>query len=294
MRRKIPSTGALAAFEAAARHGSFTLAADELAVTQSAVCRQVAALEDFVGIKLFRRTRRGVVLTAAGTNYSRTVRARLDDVERDTLDLMAKGDGGGTLELGVVPTFATRWLIPRLAAFHRDCPGITLNLHVQTRPFLFEDCRLDAAIHAGTQPWPGTRAEVLMGERMVAVGAPELLGRRKALSARDWDKVVLLQAGTRPYAWRAWFASLGLTVAHDLSGPRLELYSMAIEAAQQGLGAALVPRLLVDRELDSGALRLLASHELDSGQAYRLIFPEHMDGDPTLGRLRKWLASAAA
>lgn len=291
MRRKIPSTGALAAFEAASRHCSFTLAADELAVTQSAVCRQVAALEDFLGVKLFRRTRRGVVLTAAGTNYSRTVRARLDDVERDTLALMAQGDGGGTLELGVVPTFATRWLIPRLAAFHRDCPGITLNLHVQTRPFLFEECRLDAAIHAGAQPWPGTRADALLEERMVAVGAPQLLGKRRALSARDWDKVVLLQASTRPYAWRAWFSSLGLAVPHELSGPRLELYSMAIEAAQQGLGAALVPRVLVERELASGELLLLADHELDSGQTYRLIFPEHMDGDQTLGRLRGWLQS---
>jgi LysR family glycine cleavage system transcriptional activator len=213
-------------------------------------------------------------------------------VERDALDVMAKGDGGGTLDIGVVPTFATRWLIPRLPAFHRECPGITLNLHVQTRPFLFEDLRLDAAIHAGAQAWPGTRADVLMDERMVAVGAPELMGKRKALSARDWGRIVLLQASTRPYAWRAWFASLGLAVAHDLSGPRLELYSMAIEAAHQGLGAALVPRILVERELESGALRLLADHEVDSGQAYRLIFPEHMDGDPTLHRLRSWLRNA--
>ncbi len=244
-------------------------------------------------MKLFRRTRRGVVLTAAGTNYSRTVRARLDDVERDTLALMAQGNGG-TLELGVVPTFATRWLIPRLAAFNHDCPGITLNLHVQTRPFLFEETGLDAAIHAGAQPWPGTRADVLMEERMVAVGTPRLLGKRKALSSRDWDQVVLLQASTRPHAWRAWFSSLGLTVPHDLSGPRLELYSMAIEAAQQGLGAALVPRVLVERELASGELRLLAGHELDSGQTYRLIFPEHMDGDETLGRLRGWLRSTTS
>lgn len=294
MRRKIPSTTALSAFEAAARHSSFTLAANELAITQSAVCRQVAGLESFLGVKLFRRSRRGIVLTSAGVHYSRMVRVRLDDVERDTLELMAKGNAMVALDLAVVPTFATRWLIPRLPRFQADCPGITLNLHVRTRPFLFEASGLDAAIQAGASNWPGTRCDELMGERLVAVAAPALLGRRKALPADEWGRLTLLQAGTRPYAWREWFASLGLTVANDLAGPRLELYSMAIEAAQQGLGIALVPRLLVDRELATGTLRRLVDHDLDSGQTYRLIFPEHLEADETLLRLRDWLRKAAA
>src|SRR5690606_16988155 len=110
MRRKIPSTAALAAFESAARHQSYTKAAEELAVTQSAICRQIASLEDFLNVKLFRRSRRGVVLTDAGIGYSRKVSHRLNEVERDALDLMAKGGAGGTLELSAVPTFATRWL----------------------------------------------------------------------------------------------------------------------------------------------------------------------------------------
>jgi len=292
MRRKIPSTSSLAAFEAAARHRSFTLAADELAVTQSAVCRQIAGLESFLGLKLFRRSRRGVALTAAGANYSRTVRARLDDVERDTLELMAKGGTGGSLDLGVVPTFATRWLIPRLMDFHHFHPGITVNLHVRTRPFLFDESGLDAAIHAGAQAWPGTRSDALMGERMVAVGAPSLLGKRNWLQAKDLANLTLLQASTRPYAWREWFGSLGLTVPNDLAGPRLELFSMAIEAAQHGLGAALVPRMLVEPELAAGSLRKLVDHEFDSGQTYRLVFPEHMEADETLLRLRTWLREA--
>ena len=100
MRRKIPSTAALAVFESAARHQSYTKAADELAVTQSAVCRQIASLEDFLGLRLFQRSRRGVALTEAGLNYSRQVRTRLDEVERDALELMARGAEGGTLELG--------------------------------------------------------------------------------------------------------------------------------------------------------------------------------------------------
>ena len=127
MRRKIPSTTALAVFEAAARHQSYTKAADELAVTQSAVCRQIASLEDFLGVRLFQRSRRGVALTEAGEGYSRLVRSRLDEVERDALDLMSRGTPGGTLELGVVPT-ATKWLLPRLPAFTQQHPGIQVNL----------------------------------------------------------------------------------------------------------------------------------------------------------------------
>ena len=106
MRRKIPSTAALVAFESAARHQSFTKAADELALTQSAVCRQIAGLEEFLGIELFRRSRRGVKLTEAGLAYSRKVAAQLDAVERDTLAAMGQ-QGAVAIELAVVPTFAT-------------------------------------------------------------------------------------------------------------------------------------------------------------------------------------------
>ena len=116
MRRKIPTTAALSVFESAARHRSFTLAATEQAMTQSAVSRQIAGLEAFLGVKLFRRTKRGVVLTEAGLHYGTQVGIRLQEIERDTLELMASRGQGDTLELGVVPTFATKWLLPRLGA----------------------------------------------------------------------------------------------------------------------------------------------------------------------------------
>jgi DNA-binding transcriptional LysR family regulator len=293
VRRKIPSTAALAAFEAAARHQSFTLAADELAVTQSAVCRQIAALEEFVGLKLFRRSRRGVLLTAAGAQYSRSVRARLDEVERDTLDLMAKGGAGGALELGVVPTFATRWLMPRLGGFQQSHPGITLHLSARTRPFLFDDSGLDAAIHAGDGGWPGTQARLLMRERLVAVGTPSLAGRRRPKPA-DIARLPLLQSSTRPYAWREWFASLGLTVERDLAGPRMELFSMLTEAAVQGLGAALLPRFLIEDELASGRLVVLLEHDFVSDRAYYLIYPEHHADEAVLATFRDWIEAEAA
>jgi len=200
MRRKIPSTAALTAFEAAARHQSYTKAADELAVTQSAVCRQIASLEEFLGVRLFQRSRRGVALTGAGHRYSRQVGIRLDEVERDTLEIMSKGAEVGTLELAVVPTFATKWLVPRFPDFAARQPGIRVNLSARTRPFLFDGSGLDAALYAGESTWPGTEALFLMRENRVAVCSPTLQPSRGKVSRDDWQRLPLLQESTRPYA----------------------------------------------------------------------------------------------
>ena len=273
MRRRIPSTSALAAFEAAARHQSFTKAAEELAVTQSAVCRQVAALEAFLGLKLFRRSRRGVTLTEAGASYGRQVGARLDEVERDAFELMARGGQGGALELGVVPTFATKWLLPRLGAFLRAHPGISIHFTPRTRPFLFDETPFHAAIYAGESTWPGTEGQFLMREDLIAVASPALIARRRALAAADVAQLPLLQQSTRPYAWRQWFASQGVQAANDLAGPRMELFSMLTEAAIQRLGVALIPRLLVEDELARGLLVQCVEHRHLSDRSYYLIVP---------------------
>jgi DNA-binding transcriptional LysR family regulator len=301
MRRKIPSTAALAAFEAAARHQSFTLAADELAVTQSAVCRQIASLEDFVGVPLFRRTRRGVALTPAGQDYARRVRQRLDEVERDTLALMgtagaATPDGPrGSLELGMVPTFGTHWLLPRLSRFTQQHPGITVHLSSKVRPFLFEGSGLDATVFAGEAGWPGTVAHPLMPETLIAVGSPALLAGRASLAASDWPHTPLLQMSTRPYAWRQWFAAQGLEVLGDMAGPRLELFSMLSQAAVHGLGAALVPRLVVEDELQRGLLVPLSEAEIPSNRHYFLIHPPQPEGPgmAPLDVFRQWLLEQA-
>jgi DNA-binding transcriptional LysR family regulator len=297
VRRKLPSTAALAAFEAAARHQSFTKAAAELAVTQSAVCRQVASLEEFLGVPLFRRSRRGVGLTEAGQRYSRAVAARLDEVERDTLDLMAQagqGEQGGSVELAVVPTFATQWLLPRLARFHAKHPGITVHFSARTRPFLFAETGLDAAIHPGDGLWPGTEGRLLMPEPMIPVASPGLLKGRTHWTPQDLVTLPLLQASTRPYAWRHWFESLGIEAQHDMAGPRMELFSMLSEAAAQGLGMALVPRMLVDHELASGRLVQVMQHEFLSDRRYYLIHPEHKPMSPALAAFAAWLDEEAA
>lgn len=297
MRRKIPSTAALAAFEAAARHQSFTRAAEELAVTQSAVCRQVATLEAFVGVPLFRRGQRGVLLTEAGRRYARSVAARLDAVERDTLDLMAQAgqEDGGALELAVVPTFATQWLLPRLARFQAAHPGITLHFTPRTRPFLFDDeAPFDAAIQPAEAPWPGTEGVALLPETLIAVAAPALLQGRPMRGPADVAALPLLQASTRPDAWRHWFEAQGLQVEQAMAGARMELFSMLAEAAAQGLGAALVPRLLVEHELASGRLQPLPGVQQPSGRTYHLLYPPHKAGLAALGVLSDWLCAEAA
>ena len=293
MRRKIPSTAALAAFESAARHQSFTRAAVEQSVTQSAVCRQVGGLEEFLGVKLFRRTKRGITLTEAGVSYHHQVSARLDELERDTLELMAQGGSGGTLELGVVPTFGTKWLLPRLAAFQRAHPGITVNLVPRSRPFLFDETALDAAIYAGEAGWPGTEAQFLMRENLIAVTSPALIAPQRSLKPASLRRHVLLQQSTRPYAWRHWFASLQMEVENDMVGPRLELFSMLTEAAIQGLGIALIPRFLIEDELRSGRLVEVVRHAYLSDRSYYLIYPERKSENPTLTAFRDWLAEEA-
>lgn len=294
MRRKIPSTTALALFESAARHQSFTHAAQEHSVTQSAVCRQVAGLEDFLDVKLFSRTKRGVLLTDAGIHYARRVRARLDDVERDTLEMMARGGTGGVLELGVVPTFAARWLLPRLGVFQRQHPEITVHLSSRTRPFLFAETTLDAAICAGEAGWPGTQSCFLMDESMVAVGSPALVTPRRVLKAADVEGLPLLQMSTRPYAWRQWFASLGLDVAGDMAGARMELFSMAAQAAIHGQGLALIPRFLIEDDLAQGRLVQLTRHEFLSDRRYYLVCPEQKLGNSMLALFRAWIEAEAA
>ncbi len=211
MRKKIPSTAALLAFESAARHESFTRAAEELALTQSAICRQIGALEDFLGVPLFRRTRRGVQLTEAGLSYSRQIAPRLDAIEHDTLAVMAHHGAGSVLELAVVPTFATRWLLPRLAGFQSKNPDVVVNMHTQTRPFLFDQTEFDAAIYFGDAGWPGTEAHFLMREYPVPVCSPALpgvreqiepgRGRRVAAAAADHPSLRL--AAVVRLGWRA-------------------------------------------------------------------------------------------
>jgi len=293
MRRKIPSTAALIAFEAAARHQSFTRAAEELALTQSAICRQIGGLEEFLGLELFRRSRRGVKLTEAGQSYARKVATQLDAVERDTLSVMGQ-QGAQTIELALVQTFGTQWLLPRLKQFQALHPEITVNLTNRTRPFLFADTDFDAAIYFGNGEWSGTVAHVLMPEHSLPVCSPALLDGAGQLEAQTIAELPLLQQTTRPYAWRQWFDSLGMKVTRDMTGPRLELFSMLAQAAEHQMGVALIPPFLIQRELAEGRLVIANPHSFRrEDQAYQLMIPERRVESAGLNAFRDWLLDEA-
>ncbi|MET3453449.1 MULTISPECIES: LysR family transcriptional regulator [Pseudomonas] len=293
MRRKIPSTAALVSFEAAARHESFTKAAQELSLTQGAICRQIASLEDFLSVELFRRSRRGVKLTEAGLSYSRRVATQLDAVERDTLSVMGH-TGANVIELAVVPTFGTQWLLPRLKDFQQQHPEVTVNLTNRTRPFLFADTEFDAAIYFGDADWSGTESHKLMGENPMPVCSPTLLDGRKSLTPEAIAELPLLQQTTRPYAWRQWFNAQNLNIARDLTGPRYELFSMLAQAAMHDMGIALIPPFLIQRELAEKRLIVANRNALSSIKAYYLMIPERKVESASLRAFRDWLVKQAS
>lgn len=292
MRRKIPSTTALISFEAAARHESFTKAAQELSLTQGAVCRQIASLEEFLGLELFRRSRRGVKLTEAGLSYSRRVATQLDAVERDTLSVMGQ-QGANVIELAVVPTFGTQWLLPRLKDFQQQHPEVTVNLTNRTRPFLFADTPFDAAIYFGDADWSGTQSHWLMGENPMPVCSPAMLGKQQELSAEAIAELPLLQQTTRPYAWRQWFNSQQLNIPRDMTGTRYELFSMLAQAAMHDMGIALIPPFLIQRELAEKRLVIANPRALSSIKAYYLMIPERKVESASLRAFRDWLVNQA-
>ncbi|MEX5569963.1 LysR family transcriptional regulator [Pseudomonas syringae] len=292
MRRKIPSTTALVSFEAAARHESFTKAANELSLTQGAVCRQIGGLEEFLGVELFRRSRRGVKLTEAGLSYSRRVSQQLDAVERDTLSVMGQ-QGANAIELAVVPTFGTQWLLPRLKDFQHKHPDVTVHLTNRTRPFLFADTDFDAAIYFGDADWSGTQSHRLMGENSMPVCSPSFLEGRDSLAARELAELPLLQQTTRPYAWRQWFNAQDLDVARDMTGPRYELFSMLAQAAMHDMGVALIPPFLIQRELQEKRLVIANTRSLPGSKAYHLMIPERKVESASLTAFRDWLIEQA-
>ena len=297
MRRKIPSLQALACFEAAARHESYTRAAQELALTQSAVSRQITALEEFLGVALFRRTRHGVALTERGADYAAQVAPRLQGLEQDTLDVMSTQGRGGTLHLAAVPTFATRWLIPRLPDLKALHPEITVHIETRTRPFMFADTAFDAALYAGTAEqvsnWAGTQAVRLLAEDVVPVCSPKLRGSQTTLTPETIAQLPLLQQSTRPDGWRRWFEAMGVAAPQALAGPRFELFSMTAAAAAHGLGLALVPRLLIEAELARGELVVACKQPLQGERAYYLVTPERGEERPVMKSFLAWLQQAA-
>lgn len=288
-RTLLPSLAALQAFEASARLASFTRAAEELNLTQGAVSRQVSALEISLGIQLFERVRQRILLTPAGVAYAEEIREALAKISAATLNTIAFKSAGGTLALAILPTFGTRWLIPRLPDFSRHHPEVTINFSTRILPFDFSREPLDAAIHFGDPVWPGAVMHRLMGETIVPVASPKLIADLKIKRSEDVLKAPLLRQVTRPRAWGEWLQAEGLDSERARMGPSFEQFAMVAQAAVAGLGIAIVPRFLVEDELRSGALAIPVARPIESNQAYWLVYPEEKQSRPALIAFRDWL-----
>lgn len=288
-RRFLPPLSALMAFEAAARHGSFTAAAHELNVSQAAISRRVQLLEELLSLTLFERIRQRVVLTPAGAAYARELQEALGRIGTATVNTMAARGGNATLNIATLPTFGTRWLIPRLPDFAAKHPQITVNLPTRIENFDFTAEPLDAAISFGDPVWPGAVVDRLIEEELVPVATKKLLGKHRIRKPEDLFKIPLLQQSTRPSAWDDWFAALGIACPPVPLGPRYGQFAMVVQAAVVGLGAAIVPRFLVERELQEGELIVPFPQTIGSKQAYCLFYPEAKRNDPALRAFRDWL-----
>ncbi|MHA7685717.1 LysR substrate-binding domain-containing protein [Cupriavidus sp. PET2-C1] len=279
----------LLAFEASARTESFTRAAEQLSLTQSAVSRQVQTLEELLGVALFHRVGRRVVLTDVGRMYLRELTGPLEGIRSATLQAIAFQAGGGTLHLAVLPTFGSKWLMPRLAAFYAKHPEVLVHIH--TRTYLDLDVSgMDAAIVVGDGNWPGVIAYHLVDEEMVPIIGPKQAKRDKIKTIDELLRYPLLQVVTRPTAWRDWFAKHGLVNAALNLGPRFELTSHLIQAVSAGMGIGLVPKVLVEDELRAGTLVSPADDHHDlSGSAYYLVVATNRDTYPPFVQIRDWL-----
>lgn len=292
-RRFLPPLSALTAFEAAARHESFTAAARELNISQAAISRRVQLLEEILGLTLFERVRQRVILTPAGAAYARELQDALGRIGTATVNTMAARTGQATLTIATLPTFGTRWLIPRLPDFATKHPQITINLPTRIESFDFAAEPLDAAISFGDLVSPPSAAmDKLIDEELVPVASRGLLAKHKIRKPEDLFRIPLLQQSTRLNTWPEWFALQGIACPPVPLGPRYGQFAMVVQAAVVGMGAAIVPRFLVERELESGDLVIPFPQSLGSNQAYCLFYPEARRNDPALRAFRDWLLDA--
>ncbi len=287
-RRFLPSTSALAAFDSVAKLGSFSAAANELALTQSAISRQIGLLEDQLGVKLFERTSRGVVLTLAGQDYAKGIGDALATIRTLSLEVMSRATDTH-LRLAILPTFGTRWLMPRIPDFLAENPTIILDFATRIGQFDFATSGLDAAITIGEPNWPGTDCQFLMEERVVPVCSPAFLAANPVSRPEDLLGMPLFDMASRPRAWEHWFANLAIAGGRG-GGMRFEQFSNIVQACLAGLGIALVPTFLIEPELASGQLVKAFDHEVKSASAYYFVRPHAKLGYPPATVFANWLS----
>ncbi|MBV8620772.1 MAG: LysR family transcriptional regulator [Curvibacter sp.] len=290
MRKLSPPIHLLKAFSTTVRCGSISRAAEALNLTQSAVSKQIQELERWIGVPLFERVRRRLLLTPAGQRYETQIRQLLAQLEASTLELITSGDGGGALNLSTLPTFGAKWLIPRLPRFQHSHPNIALNFVPYVEGYDFRRADLDCSILFGDGHWPGAVAHYLTGREVILIAPPAPSSRPWLRSAQEVSRFTLLQHVTVPHAWQHWCEAHQVDGVNALLGPRLDQFHSLIRAVMAGMGLALVPACLVADDVAQGLVSAPLQDGYTDRMGYWLCYPEARAHLEPLARFRAWLA----
>jgi len=290
---RLPSLNGLRAFEAAARHLSFTLAAEELNVTQTAISHQIRRLEEELGLKLFIRQSRSLALTPEAADYLPGIRAAFQDLRTATDRLLRKGDDR-VLTISTLTSLAVKWLLPRLSSFQEKHPDIDVRITTSTELVDFRTSNVDAAIRYGQGRWPGLDAEWLMAEHLFPVCSPKLLtGERALCQPEDLKHATLLHTSSTVDDWRLWLTAAGLP-AHlsQNRGLTFDLAFMTIQAAIDGLGVAMGHTAYVADDVANG--RLVVPFDVSMPSAgYYFVTPQDRPATVKLNLFRDWLRTVS-
>ena len=292
MSRRLPSLNALRAFEAAARHLSFTRAAEELHVTQAAVSHQIKSLEEDLGIPVFRRLNRALILTSAGKALHPSISEAMA-IMTSAVDSLHHQDHAGELTVTTMDSFAATWLVPRLGRFRKSSPGIDVRISTSDESVDFARVNVDLAIRYGAGNWPGLSVERLMTEEVFPVCAPALLQAGPPLNCpADLKNHTLLHDDLRE-DWRMWLMATGQGDIDASKGPGYQHSNLVLLAAEQGDGVALARSVLVKGALDAGRLVKPFDIALPGEYAYYMVCPHANLKRPKVKAFRKWLIAEA-
>ncbi len=287
--RRLPPLNALRSFEAAARHGSFNKAAEELYVTPSAVSHQIKTLEEFLGVQLFERIKRRVDLTSAGERYLISVQSALDEVDDATRKLMATPNTG-VVNLSVAPAFLTRWLVPRINHFQSRNPDVELRLTASMSQIDFRYSDMDMAVFYGDGNWPDLHCHHLRNVHSVPVCSPKLLEGKPAIEkADDLLKYTLIHISKRDKEWQSLLRQSGVKRMDKARNMTFSSTSLALGAAMEGLGIALADRGLAERELEYGQLICPFDISLDTQKAFYLVYQKGRPLTESMQAFRDWI-----
>lgn len=288
MARFLPPLNALRAFESAGRHLSFTRAAAELSVTQAAISHQIKALEERLGVTLFKRQNRALLLTDAGQAYLPAVRDTFENLARATERLLTR-DRVGALTASVLPSFAAKWLVPRLGRFREQHPEIDVRLSADHNMVDFARGDVDVAIRYGQGEYPGLESVRLMTEDVFPVCSPALLKTAHPLRSPDDLRYHTLLHDDFRVDWRLWLLAAGVTDIDPTRGPTFTDSSMVIQAAVEGQGVALARSVLAANDLAAGRLVKPFDVSLPARWAYYLTYPPATRDNPKIVAFRDWL-----